>query len=209
MAVKVRNLAAPNLPTAPVEYQQRYQDQFANILRLFFTSVANNVNAPKPFASFYDTTTQTNPVANTTNLMSLNSTYDSGNGAYFSIQKDTNKIFIGEDGAYNIQFSAQLDKTGGGNTNIFIWIRINGVDVPYSASKMVIAGPNDEKIAAWNWLLLFKSGDYFELAWSSPSTDAVLLAAAASSPVPEIPSVIVTVTWVSNIPASQPIIRAT
>ena len=111
--------------------------------------------------------------------------------------------------AYNIQFSAQLDKTGGGNTNIFIWIRINGVDVPYSASKMVIAGPNDEKIAAWNWLLLFKSGDYFELAWSSPSTDAVLLAAAASSPVPEIPSVIVTVTWVSNIPASQPIIRAT
>ena len=209
MTNKIRNLAAPNLPTAPTEYDQRYQDQFANVLRLFFTTVTNNVNAPKPFGSFYDTTTQTNPVANAVNLMKFNSTYDSGNGAQFSIQKDTNKIFIGEDGAYNIQFSAQLDKTGGGNTNIFIWIRINGVDVPYSASKMVIAGPNDEKIAAWNWLLLFKSGDYFELAWSSPSTDAVLLAAAASSPVPEIPSVIVTVTWVSNIPASQPIIRAT
>lgn len=209
MAVKVRNLAAPNLPTAPTDYDQRYQDQFANVLRLFFTSVANNVNAPKPFASFYDTTTQTNPVANAVNLMKLNSTYDSGNGAQFSIQKDTSKVFISEDGVYNIQFSAQLDKTGGGNTDIYIWIRVNGVDVPYSASKMVIAGPNDEKIAAWNWVLLFKGGDYFEIAWSSPSTDAVILAAAASSPVPEIPSVIVTVTWVSNIPASQPIIRAT
>lgn len=209
MATKIRNLAAPNLPTAPTEYDQRYQDQFGNVLRLFFTSITNNVNAPKPFASFYDTTTQTNPVANAVNLMKLNSTYDSGNGAQFSVQKDTNKVFISEDGAYNIQFSAQLDKTGGGNTNIFIWIRVNGVDVPYSASKMVIAGPNDEKIAAWNWVLLFKGGDYFEIAWSSPSTDAVLLAQTASSPVPAIPSVIVTVTWVSNIPASQPIIRAT
>ena len=209
MATKIRNLAAPNLPTAPTEYDQRYQDQFANVLRLFFTTVTNNVNAPKPFASFYDTTTQTNPVANAVNLMSLNSTYDSGNGAQFSIQKDTNKVFISEDGVYNIQFSAQLDNTGGGAQIAYIWIRINGVDVAYSASKMVVNGPNDEKIAAWNWVLLFKGGDYFELAWSSPSTGMVLLAQAAASPVPAIPSVIVTVTWVSNIPASQPIIRAT
>ena len=209
MATKIRNLAAPNLPIAPLEYEQRYQDQFANVLRLFFTSVVNNVNAPKPFASFYDTTTQTNPVANAINLMSLNSTYDSGNGAQFSIQKDTNKVFIGEDGVYNIQFSAQLDNTGGGAQIAYIWIRINGVDVPYSASKMVVNGPNDEKIAAWNWVLLFKNGDYFEIAWSSPSTNVILLAQAASSPVPAIPSVILTATWVSNIPASQPIIRAT
>jgi hypothetical protein len=209
MAIKIRNLAAPNIPIAPAAYDQRYQDQFANVLRLFFTTVANNVNAPKPFGSFYDTTTQTNPVANAVNLMKVNSTYDSGNGANFSIQKDTNKIFIAEDGVYNIQFSAQLDKTGGGNTSIYIWIRVNGVNVPNSASKMVISGPNDEKIAAWNWMLLFKGGDYFEIAWSSPSTDAVLLAEAATATIPEIPSVIVTAQWVSNIPASAPIIRAT
>jgi hypothetical protein len=209
MATKIRNIVAPNLPTAPVEYQQRYQDQFTNILRLYFNQVSNNVNAPRPFGSFYDTTTQTNPVANAVNLMKVNSTYDSGNGANFSIQKDTNKIFIGEDGVYNIQFSAQLDKTGGGNTSIYIWIRVNGVNVSNSASKMVISGPNDEKIAAWNWMLLFRAGDYFELAWSSPSTDAVLLAEAATSVIPEIPSVIITAQWVSNIPASQPIIRAT
>lgn len=209
MTNKVRNLAPPNLPTAPTEYDQRYQDQFANVLRLFFTTVTNNVNAPRPFGSFYDTTTQTNPVANAVNLMKFDSTYDSGNGAQFSVQKDTSKIFIGEDGVYNIQFSAQLDHLGGGNTYLHIWIRVNGINVPYSASKVVIAGPNDEKVAAWNWVLLFKSGDYFEIAWSSPSTDTIILAAAAASPIPAIPSVIVTVTWVSNIPASAPIIRAT
>lgn len=209
MATKTRNNTPPSLPIAPREYEQRYQDQFSNVLRLYFNQVSNSVNAPVPFASFYDTTTQTNPVANAVNLMSFNSTYDSGNGAQFSIQKDTNKIFISEDGVYNIQFSAQLDNTGGGAIPIYIWIRINGVDVPYSASKMVVNGPNDEKIAAWNWMLLFKSNDYFELAWSSTSTNAIILAAAASGSIPAIPSVIVTAQWVSNIPASQPIIRAT
>lgn len=199
MLNQVRNIVAPSLPSAPTDYQQRYQDQFANILRLFFTSVSNNVNAPVPFGSYYDTTTQTNPVANVANLMTFNSVYDSGNGTQFNVAKDTNRITVGETGVYNIQFSAQLDKTGGGNTEIYIWIRINGIDVPYSASKMIIAGPNDEKIAAWNWVLTLNSGDYFQIAWSSPSTGVVLLAQAASSPVPAIPSVIVTVTWVSNV----------
>ena len=209
MAIKVRNLAAPNLPIAPAAYDQRYQDQFANVLRLFFTTVTNNVNAPIPFGSFYDTTTQTNPVANAVNLMRLNSTYDSGNGAQFSIQKDTDKIFIGEDGVYNIQFSAQLDKTGGGASAVYIWMRINGNNLANSATKMVIDGPNNEVVAAWNWMLLFKGGDYFEIAWQAADTNVILAAAAASGNIPEIPSVIVTVQWVSNIPASAPIIRAT
>ena len=209
MADKVRNLAAPNLPVAPAAYDQRYQDQFANVLRLFFTSVANNVNAPKPFGSFYDTDTQTNPVANTVNLMKVNSAYNSGSGANFSIQRDTNKIFIGEDGIYNIQFSAQLDKTGGGASAVYIWIRVNGVNVPNSATKMVIDGPNNEVVAAWNWMLILKAGDYFELAWQAADTNVILAAVAASGNIPEIPSVIITVQWVSNIPASQPIIRAT
>jgi len=209
MAIKVRNLAAPNLPIAPAAYDQRYQDQFANVLRLFFTSVANNVNAPKPFGSFYDTDTQTNPVASAVNLMKVNSAYNSGSGANFSVQRDTNKIFVSEDGIYNIQFSAQLDKTGGGASAVYIWIRVNGVNVPNSASKVVIDGPNAEVIAAWNWMLILKGGDYFELAWQSSDTNVILAAVAASGNIPEIPSVIITVQWVSNIPASQPIIRAT
>lgn len=196
---QVRNLSPPSLPTAPTEYAQRYQDQFGNVLRLFFTQVANNVNAPKPFGSFYDTTTQTNPVANAVNLMKFNSTYDSTNGLQYNVAKDTNKITVGETAVYNIQFSVQLDKTGGGSTQFYIWLRINGVDLAYSASKVVVSGPNDQKIAAWNWVIGMNAGDYFQLAWSSPDTTSILLAAPAAAPVPAIPSVIVTVTWVSNI----------
>lgn len=193
------NVVPPNLPIAPVQYETRFQDQFANVLRLFFNSLTNKVNSPLPHGSYYDTTTQTNPVADAVNLMTFNSIYDSGNGTQYDVRKDTNKIFVAQTGVYNIQFSAQLDKTGGGNTHIHIWIRINGVDVPYSASKVVIAGPNDEKVAAWNWMLTLQANDYFELAWSSPSTGSVILAEAAAGEVPAIPSVIVTVSWVSNV----------
>ena len=37
-----RNIVAPNLPVAPVEYQQRFQDQLNNVLRLYFNQVDNS-----------------------------------------------------------------------------------------------------------------------------------------------------------------------
>ena len=193
------NVVPPNLPVAPTQYETRYQDQLLNVLRLFFTRLTNKVNAPVPHGSFYDTTTQTNPVANTVNLMKVNSVYDSADGTQYAVKKDTTRIYITQTGVYNTAFSAQLDNVGGGNVSVFIWIRVNGINVPYSASKVVIAGPNDEKVAAWNWVLTLRAGDYIEIAWQSPSTDTILLAAAASGNVPEIPSVIITVNWVSAV----------
>jgi hypothetical protein len=193
------NVVPPNLPVAPVDYQQRYQDQFANVLRLFFTRLTSKVNAPVPHGSFYDTTTQTNPVASAVNLMRLNSVYGSNNDTQYAIKKNTDRIYITQAGVYNIAFSAQLDKTGGGADNVFIWIRVNGQNVAHSASKVVINGPNDEVVAAWNWVLTLADKDYIELAWQSPDTQVVLLAVAATGNIPEIPSVILTVTWVSAV----------
>lgn len=193
------NVVPPNLPVAPFAYEQRYQDQFANVLRLFFTRLTNKVNAPVPHGSFYDTTTQTNPVANTVNLMAFNSVYNTGGGTQYAIQKDTTRVYITQSGIYNVAFSAQLDKTGGGASDVFIWIRINGENVAYSATKMVIDGPNNEVVAAWNWVLTLAEGDYIELAWQSPDINVILLAAPASGNIPEIPSVILTVSWVSAV----------
>lgn len=189
------NVAAPNLPISPATWDQRFQDQFANVLRLFFTRLTNKVNAPTPHASYYDTTTQTNPVANAVNLFTYNSVeseYQVTRGV------PTSKIFFTNTGLYNIQFSAQLDKTGGSASSVFIWPRINGVNVPNSATKIVIDGPNAEVVPAWNFVLVVAAGDYFELAWESSDTDVVIAAAAAASNYPAIPSVILTVTWVSS-----------
>lgn len=38
-------VTAPSLPTATIEYERRWQDQFSNILRLFFNQVTTAVNS--------------------------------------------------------------------------------------------------------------------------------------------------------------------
>lgn len=190
-----RGVVPPNLPIALKQYDQRSMEQFNNVLRLYFNQVSNRINSPIPHASYYDTTTQTNPVADAVNLFTLNSVvteYEVTRGT------PTSKIYVANTGVYNIQFSAQLDKTGGGASSVYIWPRVNGVNIPNSASKVVIDGPNSEIIPAWNFVLVLEARDYFELAWQSSDTDVVIREEAASGNIPEIPSVILTVAWVSN-----------
>lgn len=195
-----RGTTPPNLPIAPNQYDRRYHDSFANVLRLFLAQIANRLNSPIPHASYYDTTTQTNPVADTVNLFTFNTVETE-----FQISRGvpTSKIFVNDTGIYNFQFSAQLDKTGGSASTVYIWPRINGINVPNSATKIVIDGPNAEVVPAWNFVLLMTAGDYFELAWQSSDTAVVILAEAAASNYPAIPSIIMTVTWVSNDEANQ------
>ena len=190
-----RGVVPPSLPVAPNEYERRYQDQFGNVLRLYFNQVSNRINAPTPHASYYDTTTLTNPVANAVNLFPFNSVvsdYEVTRGV------PTSRIYVANTGVYNFQFSAQLDKTGGGASAVYIWPKINGVNLPDSATKIVIDGPNSEIVAAWNFVLVLKAGDYFELAWESSDTNVVIPYVAASGNIPAIPSIILTVSWVSN-----------
>jgi len=194
------NITPPNLPIAPAAYEQRYQDQFANILRLFFNRITNKVNSPLPHASYFDTTTQPNPVADAVNLFTYNSVV-----SQYQITRSTptSRIFVNQTGVYNFQFSAQLDKTGGSASAVYIWPRINGVNLPDSATKIVIDGPNSEIVAAWNFVLVLEANDYFELAWESSDTNVVIPYVTATGNIPAIPSIILTVSWVSIYEANQ------
>lgn len=181
---------------APANYEQRYQDQYSNVMRLYLNQVSNAANAPKPYGSFYSTVDQLNPVANVVNKMTLNSTVDTFN---VSIGAINSRVYVAEEAIYNIQFSAQLDKSGGSASAVYIWLMINGVNVPNSATKVVIDGPNSEIVAAWNFVTPLAENSYFEIAWSSPDTNVFLAEEPAAGSIPEIPSVILTVTWVSNV----------
>jgi hypothetical protein len=48
-----------------------------------------------------------------------------------------------------------------------------------------------------------EAGDYFELAWQSDDTDVAVPYVAATGNIPGIPSIILTVTWVSNYEANE------
>jgi hypothetical protein len=194
-----RGVVVFNLPLAPSQYEMRFQDQLNNVLRLYFTQVTNRINSPTAHGSYFDTTTQPNPVADTVNLFTYNSSV-SEQGVTRGVP--TSKIYVSQTGLYNFQFSAQLDKSGGSASAVYIWPRINGVNVPDSATKIVIDGPNNEIVAAWNFVLVMQANDYFELAWQSSDTDVIIPYVAASGNIPAIPSIILSVVWVSNYEAN-------
>lgn len=143
------------------------------------------------YGSFYDTTTQTAAAINTAYAMTFNTT-DLSVGV--TCGSPTSRIYVDRPNVYNIQFSAQLDKTAGGVGLIWIWLRKNGTNVPDSASQVRIQGNNAETVAAWNFLLQMNAGDYFELMWEVDDTSVQILAEPATAIHPAIPSVILTVT---------------
>ena len=179
-------------------------EQTSNTLQSQLATLASDIqglalapsNTPqlrqRRYGSFFDTTTQTAAVINTAYAMTFNNT-DLSVGVYLG--SPTSRVYTDRGGVYNIQFSAQLDlAAGGGDHRVWIWLRVNGTDVPNSASEVRLKGNDAEIVAAWNFLYNFKAGDYFELMWAVEDTDVVLKAVAATPPVPAIPSVILTVT---------------
>lgn len=147
------------------------------------------------YGSFSDSTTQT-IAANTATPMTFNTTEES-NGV--SIGSPTSRIVIANAGTYNVQFSAQMDKTDGGQDDATIWFRVDGVNVPRTATDITIEQSARRIVAAWNFVYTFTAGQYFELVWSSADSSMRLLSEGTSSnPVrPAVPSVILTVTRVA------------
>lgn len=145
----------------------------------------------KRYGTFFDTTTQNAAVINTAYPITINST-DISEGVY--IGTPTSRVYVDRVGTYNFQFSAQLLKSGGGSGNVFIWYRVNGVNVANSATIITLAGSSSAVVAAWNFVVDLNAGDYFELVWSTNNIGCEIHATGAAAPVPAVPSVILTVT---------------
>ncbi len=104
------------------------------------------------------------------------------------------RLTVTADGIYNFQFSAQLDKTSATAKDVWIWARINDVDVSDSATKVTLAGSNAATVAAWNFVYQLSANDYFELMWATDDVDCYMPSEPASAFVPSIPAIIMTVT---------------
>jgi hypothetical protein len=142
------------------------------------------------YGSFYDTTTQTATTINTATAVMFNSTSLSS-GVF--IGSPTSRIYVDTPGVYNFDTSLQVHKTSGGTGLIYIWFRVNGVNVPDSASQIRVQGNDAEIFSSLNYFFDLKSGDYVEIMFSVTDLSVELLAEAASSPHPSVPSIILTV----------------
>ena len=142
------------------------------------------------YGSFYDTTTQTATTINTAKAITFNTT-DLSSGVYLGTP--TSRVYVDTPGIYNFDTSFQLDKTSGGVGLFYFWFRLNGVDVPNSASQIRIQGNDAEIFSSLNFFFDLNAGDYVELMFSVDSLSVQILAEVASAPHPGIPSIILTV----------------
>ena len=156
-----------------------------------------NIGASYWFSA-WDTTTQTNPVANTPRIVTWNNSDPSGNGIVAG--PTTGSIKVLNTNAYNIQFSFQLHQTSSSNANVTIWLRKNGTDILASAGEYDVKG-NDHLVIVWNYVMVLEANDYIQFVWASNSTSMTLAyQSAQTTPYshPSIPSVIITVTNVTG-----------
>ena len=159
------------------------------------TSIGVQVGPQEYYGSFYSTVDQSNAGANQVNKMTYNVT-DINNGVSIV---SSSRITIANAGVYNIQFSAQFDKTDSGDDKVDIWLSKNGSNVANTNTEMTLVGNNGKHVAAWNLFVNAAAADYFELCWSSADANVFInYVATQSTPTrPAIPSVILTVNKVA------------
>lgn len=132
MARTVINPTPPNLPLGPVEYERRYQDQFANVLRLYFNQLSSVLGAlfgvnggsvlSLPHIAASDSTTQYATGDNTATIVKWN-TLDAGSG--FTLNANSTAT-AQVSGVYKITYSLQLANDDNAAHDAVVWLRIDG-----------------------------------------------------------------------------------
>ena len=163
---------------------------------IYFSSLTQQFSGTsRAWGSFISTSSQY--VTSTTTVYSMSAaTQTSGNGVIVSA--DT-RFVVSNAGTYNLQFSAQLESTGGGNPQTMdIWLAINGNNVDNSNTQIVGNSNNGKSVAAWNFVEPLNAGDYMELKFrvSDVRLGFSYDIAQTNPTIPAIPSVLVTLTQV-------------
>ena len=213
MANKIIAPAVPNIPLGPDQYERRYQDQFSNVLRLYFNQLKNALSllfGPRggqyintPYAAIQRTTDKSFTVNTATQI-----TFDQNDYLNGCTNPGNDGIAVQQSGIYDYQFSVQLKNTDTQIHSAWIWLRVNGVDVPGTGSKFDVTsshgGTPGYVIAACNFYVDLAATDTVEM-WAAVDNVAVTFDATGAQTVPfampAIPSVVATLSFVSSLPA--------
>lgn len=202
--------AVPNLPLAPKDYDSRYQEQFNNVLRLYFNQNTNAIQALAgrqggyhlsfPSAAVSRTTDKTF-TANTATLI----TFDSSEFLQGFSNPGTDGLIADYPGIYNYQFSIQLQNTDTQAYDVDVWLRKNNVDLVGTGSRYDVPSKhgieNGHLIAVANFFVELDAGDSVSMYMAVASTTVSCKAFAAQTVPyarPSVPSVVATLTFVSS-----------
>lgn len=209
---------APNLPIAPTQYTGQHFDILNNVLRLYFNRLAESLKAlfnnlggkylNFPYITAYDTTDQYATATNTPTKILWNT--GSVNG--FTLNNDA--AYAAQSGTYKIDYSLQLANTDNDIHNVYVWLRVNGLDIAGSCSKFTMparksAGEPSFMVAYSHVTYDMNTDDYVELWWATDQAATsggtlgtyIEYEAAQTSPFarPSTPSALGTITFVSSL----------
>jgi hypothetical protein len=211
---ELNQVAAPNLPLAPMDYNRQYVDQLNNVLRLYFNRLdailaqlrtsddidPANINFPNGL--FFNTADQTLAAINTGYPITFNQTYLNN---FVALQTaSTSKIEVAVAGVYNFQLSAQLKSTNASAKDVQIWIKRGTTTIGYSGHRYTIEGSDNHMNVNWIFDIDLAVGEYIEMYWGANDTNVTMEAIAASAPYPAVASAVMAVNFVARLPSPRP-----
>ena len=207
---RLRPVAQPRLPSAPLGYVPQYHEQYSNVLRLFFDRLINTVSAiiginggqyvECPNGLFFNTTDQFFAAPNTAYPVVFNQTYLHNAVDLVS----SSRITISVSGIYNFQYTGQIKGTNASSKSIWLWIRRDGTDIGYSTRAYTSTLNDEYKEIGWNFDIDMQAGQYIEMMVAVSDTNIHLDAEVAASPHPGIPSSVMTINYISPLPDTLP-----
>lgn len=205
----------PNLPLATQEYERRYQDQFTNVLRLFFNRLSNALSAllgtnggaylQNPHALLMSDQNQSNPSITAANTLTLNQSVITQGIEV----RNGGEIWFDKTGQYLVTFTLEVTNRGNTAAEFEVWAAYNGTNYPLSNTRFDI--PPRKSSTIWShtvpaitgiFTVTDPSNDYLTIKWWSDSLDVFIqkYPAGINPTRPEAPSVIMTINSISRLP---------
>ena len=175
--ILLRPTVAPSLPVATTDYEKQYQDQYSNILRLYFNQLDNFTRALSgadggssltfPHIAASDTTDQYATGNNTPTLVAWN-TGESVSG--FSLVAGA--AIATYSGIYKITYSLQFVNTDNAIHDAVVWLKLNGTDVARSSTDFSIPARKSAGVPSYvcgysEAVFSVNAGDSITLYWAT------------------------------------------
>jgi hypothetical protein len=224
---RISNPAVPNLPLGTEKYEQRFQDQYSNVLRLYFNQLRNGLSelfGPNggrylefPHIAALDTASQYATASNTPTIVKWD-TLEAGSG--FTLNPNSTAT-AQVSGLYKITYSLQFANNDNVSHDALVWLRVNGLvttpanDVPNSTTIFTLPARKSAGVPTFvcgysEVVFAMAAGDSVGLWWgteqaaTSGGATGVYMDArpAQTTPMayPAVPSSIGSITFVSALP---------
>jgi len=206
---------SPRLPDPGGQYETRYMEQLLNVLRLYFNRLSaalsvlfgpnGGAELQNPHAMLMSNQDQANAGTTVANFLTFNQPVITQGIEV----RNTNEIWFEKAGEYLVTFTLQVTNRDNAAHVFEVWAGFNGQNYPLSNTRFDI--PARKSADVWSHVVPAITGiftvsdpstEYLTIKWWSDSTLVFLehYAAGTNPTRPEIPSVILTINFVSRLP---------